>query len=162
MGTSSVVEEAPARDPPPPPVTAVMTANVELSGNGSGDVPSEGREPETTVARRFSNQVDALISKADEVKQISQFHGQFGPERFNLWLILLWTYVQLEQRVKEVSDFYANKKQPNSSKGSSSALKDKIDGGRKEVFCSKKMQEVMRQFGTILKQARSDVRFLLI
>lgn len=110
MGTPSAIEEEAARDPPPPP------ANFELSGNGT--FPYEEKETEATAARRFSNEVDALMSKTDE----------------------------LEQKVKEVADFYANKKQSR-SKGSSSASQ-----ARKEVVCSKRMQEVMRQFGTILKQ----------
>lgn len=55
--------------------------------------------------------------------------------------------MQLEQKVKEVGDFYASKKQ------------NSLNQPRKEVVCSKRMQEVMRQFGTILKQARSNLPF---
>lgn len=81
--------------------------------------------------------------------------------------------------MSEIVQFYASKKQPNNSKGSSvmkdkdkgkslginngtslvnnsgsnGSVKKQVDGSRKEVVCSKRMQELMRQFGTILKQA---------
>ncbi|CAL9040278.1 transcription factor GTE1-like isoform X1 [Musa acuminata AAA Group] len=78
---------------------------------------------------------------------------------------------ELEQRVNEVLEHYATRKQPNTSKGSSGGKVKEMDkfsainnsgsnhsGGKlvegcpKEVICSKRMQELMRQFGTILKQ----------
>ncbi|XP_020245934.1 transcription factor GTE1-like isoform X2 [Asparagus officinalis] len=59
---------------------------------------------------------------------------------------------ELEQRVKELTDFYTHKKQPKNLKWISSCLKDKTDGAQKESGCSERMQEVMCQFGTILKQ----------
>ncbi|KAJ8492001.1 hypothetical protein OPV22_013722 [Ensete ventricosum] len=110
------------------------------SGNGSdAGVAAEAGNPKTDVDR-FRHRVDEYISKADE----------------------------LEQKVNEVVEYYANRKQPNNSKGNSGG-KDKekkkpgnsgsnnsgnklIDGSRKEAVCTKRMQELMRQFGTILKQ----------
>lgn len=78
--------------------------------------------------------------------------------------------MQLEQKVNEVEQFYLNasKKQLNGSKGSS-FLKDKDkdkerhvaglkkqqqDASRREAAAAKRMQELMRQFGTILRQVK--------
>lgn len=76
--------------------------------------------------------------------------------------------MQLEQKVNEVEQFYlsASKKQLNGSKGSS-FLKDKDkerhvaglkkqqqDASRREAAAAKRMQELMRQFGTILRQVK--------
>ncbi|KAL4369568.1 hypothetical protein GQ457_05G021180 [Hibiscus cannabinus] len=72
----------------------------------------------------------------------------------------------LEQRVNEVEQFYLNtsKKQQSSSKGSSagkerdkerhvpSIKKQHQDASRREAAAAKRMQELMRQFGTILRQ----------
>ncbi|RRT82915.1 hypothetical protein B296_00017975 [Ensete ventricosum] len=108
------------------------------SGNGShAGVAAEAGNPKTDVDR-FRHRVDEYISKADEV-------------------------CNLEQKVNEVVEYYANRKQPNNSKGNSGG-KDKekkkpgnsgsnnsgnklIDGSRKEAVCTKRMQELMRQFG---------------
>ncbi|XP_057478221.1 transcription factor GTE6-like isoform X1 [Actinidia eriantha] len=72
----------------------------------------------------------------------------------------------LEQRLNEVEQYYltASKKQSNTSKGTS-VVKDKDkenkinsfkkrqqDASRREVAAAKRMQELMRQFGTILRQ----------
>ncbi|CAN4115274.1 unnamed protein product [Withania somnifera] len=73
---------------------------------------------------------------------------------------------KLEQRVDEVERFYLNTsiKQPNSSKNTSSGKhkdKDKHvpgfkklqqEASRRETAAAKRMQELMRQFGTILRQ----------
>ncbi|XP_009611079.1 transcription factor GTE6-like isoform X1 [Nicotiana tomentosiformis] len=73
---------------------------------------------------------------------------------------------QLEQRVNEVEKFYLNAsiKQPNTSKNTSSGKhKDKekhvpgfkklqLEASRGEAAAAKRMQELMRQFGTILRQ----------
>ncbi|XP_042485192.1 transcription factor GTE6-like [Macadamia integrifolia] len=73
----------------------------------------------------------------------------------------------LEHRVREVAQFYlsSNKKLPNSSR-SSSIVKDKDkeklnpsikkqqqDATQRETAAAKRMQELMRQFSTILRQA---------
>nr|XP_010930571.1 transcription factor GTE6 [Elaeis guineensis] len=139
METSSILAEdkAVGTAPPPPPNEKGYDAGAAMeSGN---------RE---RVVEAFRHRADNLISKADE----------------------------LEQKVNEIVQFYTSKKQPNNSKGSS-VMKDKekslgindstnivnnsgsngsarkqVDGSRKEVVCSKRMQELMRQFGTMLKQ----------
>ncbi|OIT38342.1 PREDICTED: transcription factor GTE6-like isoform X2 [Nicotiana attenuata] len=73
---------------------------------------------------------------------------------------------KLEQRVNEVEKFYLNAsiKQPNTSKNTSSGKhKDKekhvpgfkklqLEASRGEAAAAKRMQELMRQFGTILRQ----------
>lgn len=73
---------------------------------------------------------------------------------------------KLEQRVNEVERFYLNTsiKQPNTSKNTSSGKhkdKDKHvpafkklqqEASRREAAAAKRMQELMRQFGTILRQ----------
>lgn len=75
---------------------------------------------------------------------------------------------QLEQRLNEVEQFYtiaSRKQQSASTPKSSSALKDKDkekqvanfkkrqqDAARREAAAAKRMQELMRQFGTILRQ----------
>nr|CAD1820387.1 unnamed protein product [Ananas comosus var. bracteatus] len=136
MAESLVAAEDEATAPlPPPPPTAAVAAE---SGN-----------PETEVDG-FRRRIDDLISQADE----------------------------LEKKVSEVVEFYANKKQTNNLKGNSvvrdkekerpigngssnncvnnsgsnSNSKTQGDAGRKEAVCSKRMQELMRQFGTILRQ----------
>ncbi|KAL0388393.1 UNVERIFIED_CONTAM: Transcription factor GTE6 [Sesamum radiatum] len=73
---------------------------------------------------------------------------------------------QLEQKLTEVEQFYtsSNTKHPNTPKGGSN-LKDKDsekflasfkkrqqDAARREAAAAKRMQELMRQFGTILRQ----------
>ncbi|KAJ7975094.1 Transcription factor like [Quillaja saponaria] len=73
---------------------------------------------------------------------------------------------KLEQRVNEIEQFYltTSKKQLNTSKGSS-ATKDKDkekhipsirkqqqDAARRDAAAAKRMQELMRQFGSILRQ----------
>lgn len=71
---------------------------------------------------------------------------------------------QIEQRLNEVEHFYSNtsKKQSNTPRGGS-ILKDKEkqmssfrrrqqDASRREAAGSRRMQELMRQFGTILRQ----------
>ncbi|KAJ6824214.1 transcription factor GTE1-like [Iris pallida] len=134
MATSSLPEDkAPDPSPPPPPLdNAAAASSVDAS--------------EETAAEKLRLQVDDLIAKTD----------------------------QLEQRVNEMAEFYGSKEKANRSKGISGAPKEKEKlmvrsgssnnmsslgcggggggGGRKEVYCSKRMQEVMRQFGTILRQ----------
>ncbi|WOL17367.1 transcription factor GTE1 [Canna indica] len=110
-----------------------------LNGDGDGTGPAAA-EPVNTQSdlEQFRQRVDEYISKADE----------------------------LEHRVNEVVEYYTSKKPMNTSKGSSGGKeKEKkksggsnnsgnklADGSRKEAVCSKRMQELMRQFGTILKQ----------
>ncbi|XP_022939038.1 transcription factor GTE6-like [Cucurbita moschata] len=73
---------------------------------------------------------------------------------------------RLEQSASEIEQFYLTlkKKQPNGSKGSSivkdkykerhvpSIKKQQQDAARREAVAAKRMQELMRQFGTILRQ----------
>ncbi|XP_042495441.1 transcription factor GTE6-like [Macadamia integrifolia] len=71
---------------------------------------------------------------------------------------------ELEQKVNEVEQFYSssNKKQPNSSKCGSvvkdrekpipSIKRQQQDAARREAASAKRMQELMRQFSTILRQ----------
>lgn len=76
-------------------------------------------------------------------------------------LITSLLYFQLEKQVSEVEQFY-------SASGNSSIVKDKErekhfpgvkkqrqDASHREVAASKRMQELMRQFATILRQASS-------
>ena len=68
--------------------------------------------------------------------------------------------IQLELKVKEVSRFH-----PSSSNARSSISMEEENGGEKDkekdvglppkdTGCRKRMQELMRQFGTILRQVR--------
>ncbi|KAF7820106.1 transcription factor GTE6-like isoform X1 [Senna tora] len=73
---------------------------------------------------------------------------------------------KLEQKANEVENFYSStsKKQVNTSKGSSaskdkdkekhvpSIKKQQQDASRREAAAAKRMQDLMRQFGTILRQ----------
>ncbi|XP_041023585.1 transcription factor GTE6-like [Juglans microcarpa x Juglans regia] len=73
---------------------------------------------------------------------------------------------KLEQRANEIEQFYSStsKKQLSTSKGSSivkdkdkekhipSIKKQQQDASRREAAAAKRMQELMRQFGTILRQ----------
>ena len=72
--------------------------------------------------------------------------------------------------MNEVAQFYSStsKKQLNSLKGTSSVLKDRekekqnsggkkqLDANRREAASVKRMQELMRQFATILRQVRGN------
>ncbi|KAK8574575.1 hypothetical protein V6N12_062265 [Hibiscus sabdariffa] len=98
----------------------------------------EIREDKTEEVEQFKCRIDEIFQKVDE----------------------------LEQRVNEVEQFYLNtsKKQQSSSKGSSagkerdkerhvpSIKKQHQDASRREAAAAKRMQELMRQFGTILRQ----------
>ncbi|KAL6504067.1 hypothetical protein OROGR_025990 [Orobanche gracilis] len=77
---------------------------------------------------------------------------------------LFTTVGKIEQRVNEVEQFFLNLREPNTSK-SASILKDKErekhipsmkkvqqDASRREAAAAKRMQELMRQFGTIFRQ----------
>ncbi|WOL01271.1 transcription factor GTE1 [Canna indica] len=111
-------------------------------GNHVGTAPRPPTNPHGDI-ERFRHCVDEYISKADE----------------------------LEQRVNEAVEYYATKKQVNNPKGISRCKgKEKKKAGvanncrinnndnnlagwnRKEALCTKRMQELMRQFGTIMKQ----------
>lgn len=85
--------------------------------------------------------------------------------KYNLVTSLL--HQQLEQRLNEVEHFYSNtsKKQSHTPRGGS-IMKDKEkqissfkrrqqDASRREAAGSRRMQELMRQFGTILRQVIS-------
>ncbi|XP_014517885.1 transcription factor GTE6 [Vigna radiata var. radiata] len=100
--------------------------NVATGNSNDGTVEMEG----------FKQRVDEIISKVDK----------------------------LEQKVHDVENFYSsvNKKQTNMLKGNSttkdkekhvpSIKKQQQDASRREVAALKRMQDLMRQFGTILRQ----------
>lgn len=81
----------------------------------------------------------------------------------NIYVILC---VQLEQKVNDVAQFYAslNKKQMNNSRGSSAAKEKEKDrhvfsvkrqqqeATKRDAASGKRMQELIRQFGTIFRQ----------
>ena len=83
-------------------------------------------------------------------------------------------HLQLEQRVNEVELFYltASKRQLNGYKGSSvlkdkerhvaSAKKQQQDASRREAAAAKRMQELMRQFGTILRQVTNALQVFVV
>ncbi|KAL0452168.1 UNVERIFIED_CONTAM: Transcription factor GTE6 [Sesamum latifolium] len=85
----------------------------------------------------YKNKVDELFAKVDE----------------------------LEQRVNEVEQFYVKLKEPNTSRNASitkdkekekhipSMKKLQQDASRREAAAAKRMQELMRQFGSIFRQA---------
>ncbi|KDP25734.1 hypothetical protein JCGZ_23955 [Jatropha curcas] len=103
-----------------------------------GNLQSGHPEGNSIEVEGFKNRVDELFNKVDK----------------------------LEQRVNEVEQFYLNisKKQQTGSKGSSivkekdkekhvpSIRKQQQDASKREAAASKRMQELMRQFGTILRQ----------
>ncbi|XP_015086486.1 transcription factor GTE6-like isoform X2 [Solanum pennellii] len=100
------------------------------------DIPIQEQKDNATASENFSRSVDEMVGKVD----------------------------QIEQRLNEVEHFYSNtsKKQSNTPRGGS-ILKDKEkqissfrrrqqDASRREAAGSRRMQELMRQFGTILRQ----------
>ncbi|OVA18131.1 Bromodomain [Macleaya cordata] len=103
-----------------------------------GDVGALNTIDESAEVFSFKNHVDEMAAKVDE----------------------------LEQKVTKVSQFYSSlsKKQPNNSKvGSGAKDKDKEkqvismkkqqqDAAKREAASAKRMQELMRQFATILRQ----------
>ena len=92
---------------------------------------------------------------------------------FFFFFFLLLLSLQLEQSASEIEQFYlaSKKKQPNGSKGSSmvkdkdkerhvpSIKKQQQDAARREAVAAKRMQELMRQFGTILRQVTNSLVF---
>lgn len=78
--------------------------------------------------------------------------------------------------MNEIEQFYLTlkKKQPSGSKGSSivkdkdkdrhvpSLKKQQQDASRREAAAAKRMQELMRQFGTILRQVTNSLAFCSI
>ncbi|KAK8959156.1 Transcription factor GTE1 [Platanthera guangdongensis] len=118
-----------------------------LSSSAAEKMNHEEENTEVTDELRFKRRVDELISKV----------------------------VELEQKVNEVSMFYTSKRKEDikgnpdpkekekqvtnsnsnnnaNSSGNNSGTKKAVDGPRTQVVCSKRMQELMRQFGTILRQ----------
>ncbi|KAH0738983.1 hypothetical protein KY290_037688 [Solanum tuberosum] len=100
------------------------------------DIPIQEQKDNAAASENFGRSVDEMVGKVD----------------------------QLEQRLNEVEHFYSNtsKKQSNMPRGGS-ILKDKEkqissfrrrqqDASRREAAGSRRMQELMRQFGTILRQ----------
>lgn len=87
------------------------------------------------------------------------------------WLSIEYISFQLEQRANEIEQFYLSrsKKQLSASKGSSivkdkdkekhmpSIKKQQQDASRREAAAAKRMQELMRQFGTILRQVKNSI-----
>lgn len=84
-----------------------------------------------------------------------------------LLVVIYSLFLQLEQRVNEVEQFYSNTttKKPNTSRNTS-IVKDKEkekhipsmkklqqDASRREATSAKRMQDLMRQFGSIFRQA---------
>lgn len=75
-------------------------------------------------------------------------------------------FLQLEQKVHDIDNFYSsvNKKQTNMPKGNSttkdrdklkhvsSIKKQQQDASRREAAATKRMQDLIRHFGTILRQ----------
>ncbi|KAL4199213.1 hypothetical protein AMTRI_Chr03g143790 [Amborella trichopoda] len=103
---------------------------------GMVNLSNEGSEEET-----LKQQVDEMVTKIDDVSSL------------------------LEQKVNEVAQFFSSpiRTKLNNCKGSSSLKereKDKArtnnkklqDASRREAAYTKRMQELMRQFGTILRQ----------
>ncbi|KAJ9691766.1 hypothetical protein PVL29_013839 [Vitis rotundifolia] len=109
--------------------------------------------------------MDASITNVRNV-EIGKHKGNADQvEEFQSCVDDIFTKVdKLEQRVNEVELFYltASKRQLNGYKGSSvlkdkerhvaSAKKQQQDASRREAAAAKRMQELMRQFGTILRQ----------
>ncbi|KAF8395221.1 hypothetical protein HHK36_019163 [Tetracentron sinense] len=123
------------------PVDVSVIGTAPVNGNllEIGNVGTRKVEDDAAEVEGFRHSVDEMITKVDE----------------------------LEQKVNEVEQFYltTSKKQPNSSKGSS-VVKDKDkekqiagikkpqqDASWREAAGVKRMQELMRQFSTILRQA---------
>ncbi|XP_020581613.1 transcription factor GTE1-like isoform X1 [Phalaenopsis equestris] len=117
---------------------------------------------------------DPICSSAVEKRSQEKENNEVADElRFKRSVDELTSQMdELEQKVNEVSEFYANRKRQNEFKGTSD-LKDKeksnsnnntnsggnnsctkkpVDGSKQHAACSKRMQELMRQFGTILRQ----------
>lgn len=117
------------------PATGEVRAMENLNGLVP-DIPIQEQKDNAAASENFGRSVDEMVGKVD----------------------------QLEQRLNEVEHFYSNtsKKQSNTPRGGS-ILKDKEkqissfrrrqqDASRREAAGSRRMQELMRQFGTILRQ----------
>ncbi|KAJ0045811.1 hypothetical protein Pint_06096 [Pistacia integerrima] len=111
--------------------------------------------------------MDASISNFSTVKPSNPKPNATEEESFRRRVDEIFQKVdKLEQRVNEVEQFYLNsssKKQGSSSKGSSvvkdkekerhvpSIRKQQQEASRREKAAEKRMEELMRQFGTILR-----------
>ncbi|KAL2530830.1 Transcription factor GTE1 [Forsythia ovata] len=114
-----------------------------------------------------TNQMETVNGDALVVVPQETMGNVSDVESFNQQVDEIFIQVdQLEQNLNEVEQFYssANKKQPNTPKGSS-ILKDKDrdklfanfkrrqqDAASREAAADKRMQELMRQFGNMLRQ----------
>ncbi|RYR56495.1 hypothetical protein Ahy_A05g022193 isoform A [Arachis hypogaea] len=114
----------------------------------------------------FKCRVDDMISKVDEA---SIANGGSTISYFETGSFMCYVFfLQLEQKVNDIENFFSstNKRQNNMDKGNSSTKdKDKEKhvpsikkqnkvATRREAAAAKRMQDLMRQFGTILRQAR--------
>ncbi|KAK4427833.1 Transcription factor GTE6 [Sesamum alatum] len=111
--------------------------------------------------------MDAKNGPVLDASVVGQQETSAGVESLNQSVDEMFIKVdQLEQKLNEVEQFYSspNTKQPNTPKGGSnpkdkdsekflaSFKKRQQDAARREAAAAKRMQELMRQFGTILRQ----------
>ncbi|MBA0665224.1 hypothetical protein Goklo_005114 [Gossypium klotzschianum] len=106
----------------------------------------------------FKNQMETVTMSTPDIAEVDQFRCRVDE--------ILQKIDKLEKKVNEVEQFYlnANKKKKSSSKGNSireeqdkgrhvpSIKKQQQDASQRESTAAKRMQELMRQFGTILRQ----------
>ncbi|XP_043698402.1 transcription factor GTE6-like [Telopea speciosissima] len=125
---------------PMEPINVLILERAPADGTPmeAGNLGTENGEDDVAEVEWLTHHVDEMMGKVDE----------------------------LERRVNEVAQFYSssNKKLPNSSKGSSivkdkdkeklnpSIKKQQQDATQREAAAAKRMQELMRQFSTILRQ----------
>ncbi|XP_073115762.1 transcription factor GTE1 isoform X3 [Elaeis guineensis] len=148
MEASSVLAEDGAPPPPPPPLPLPPpNENGNDAGAGGAAVESGNRDGLVEV---FSHRVDDLTSKADELEQkvneIVQFYARKMPS--NNWK----GSSVMKDKEKEKAFGINNHINMVNNSGRNSNAKKQVDGRRKEVVRSITMQELMRRFGTILKQ----------
>ncbi|KAL5972797.1 Transcription factor GTE1 [Asimina triloba] len=122
------------------------------------------------LALDTSDQIQGNVLETASAGRVQAVDGGAEVERFRHHIDEVTVKVdELERKVNEIAQFYSStsKKQLHSLKGTS-VLKDRekekqnsggkkqLDASRREAASAKRMQELMRQFATILRQVRGN------
>ncbi|CAI8593947.1 unnamed protein product [Vicia faba] len=86
----------------------------------------------------FKNRVDELVSKVDQLEQKGQVIGSF--------------FSSVNKKQTDVLKGNSTTKDKDKEKHVPSIKKQLLDASRREVAAQKRMQDLIRQFGTILRQ----------
>ncbi|KAG0486955.1 hypothetical protein HPP92_009050 [Vanilla planifolia] len=118
---------------------------IPLSTIAQARANTEEMDAEADDGVMFRRRVDGLMSRVEElerkVREVSEFSKRQNDNKGTS---------AFKEKDKQGANSNSNN---NTTSGvDNSALKKPMDGPRQQAVCSKRMQELMRQFGTILRQ----------